>query len=300
MILITDGGSTKCDWVLLDNSGEVVFKTATSGLNPTVVPKEDLILRISSNEELKNVFKTVEALDFYGAGCGTATPRSILKEILEELFSKAKVNVSEDLSAAVFAVTNEPGIVCILGTGSNSCYFDGTAIHAPIPALGYILMDEASGNYFGKRLLRDYYYNRMPSEIALEFERKFNLEADDIKINLYKKPNPNAYLASFAQFIFKEPARQPNFEQSETGGKEINPYFYNLIKEGISAFIECRILCFEKSREVPVHFIGSIAHFSEEIIKECFKEHSLELGNIVQRPIDGLIQYYRNKIPNSK
>tara|TARA_R110002020_G_scaffold107848_11_gene250262 strand:+ start:1480 stop:2337 length:858 start_codon:yes stop_codon:yes gene_type:complete len=285
MTLITDGGSTKCDWVLLDNSGELVFKTATLGLNPTVVAKEELLFRITSNETLKNVFSNVEALDFYGAGCGTATPRSILKEVLETLFTKAKVNVSEDMAAAVFAATTEPGIVCILGTGSNSCYFDGTEIHAPIPALGYILMDEASGNYFGKRLIRDYYYNRMPSEIVREFEEKFNLEADDIKMNLYKKPNPNAYLASFAQFIFTQ--------------KEINPYFYALIKEGISNFIECRILCYEKAHEVPVHFIGSIAHFSEEIIKECFTLHDLELGNIVQRPIDGLIDYYKSRIHKS-
>jgi N-acetylglucosamine kinase-like BadF-type ATPase len=285
MTLITDGGSTKCDWVLLDNSGEVVFKTATSGLNPTVVPKEELLLRIASNETLKNIFNSVEILDFYGAGCGTATPRSILKEVLEELFTIAKVNVSEDMAAAVFAATTEPGIVCILGTGSNSCYYDGTEIHAPIPALGYVLMDEASGNYFGKRLIRDYYYHRMPKEIASEFENRFNLEADEIKMNLYKKPNPNAYLASFAQFIFTQ--------------KEINPYFYALIKEGISNFIECRILCYEKAHEVPIHFIGSIAHFSEEIIKECFAAHNLDLGNIVQRPIDGLIDYYKSKIHNS-
>ncbi|HBC03327.1 MAG TPA: N-acetylglucosamine kinase, partial [Aequorivita sp.] len=102
MTLITDGGSTKCDWVLLDNSGELVFKTATSGLNPTVVLKEELLLRIASNETLKNIFNSVEILDFYGAGCGTATPRSILKEVLEELFTIAKVNVSEDMAAAVF------------------------------------------------------------------------------------------------------------------------------------------------------------------------------------------------------
>ncbi len=285
MTLITDGGSTKCDWVLLDNSGEVVFKTATSGLNPTVVPKEELLLRIASNETLKSIFNSVEILDFYGAGCGTATPRSILREVLEALFTKAKVNVSEDMAAAVFAATTEPGIVCILGTGSNSCFFDGIKIHSPIPSLGFILMDEASGNYFGKRLIRDYYYQRMPKEIAAEFENKFNLEADEIKMNLYKKPNPNAYLASFAQFIFTQ--------------KEINPYFYALIKEGISNFIECRILCYEKAHEVPIHFIGSIAHFSEEIIKECFAAHNLELGNIVQRPIDGLIDYYKSKIHNS-
>ncbi|PHR13083.1 MAG: N-acetylglucosamine kinase [Aequorivita sp.] len=285
MILITDGGSTKCDWVLLDNSGNLVFKTATLGLNPTVVPKEELLLRIASNEDLKNVFQSAEALDFYGAGCGTPTLRNILTEVLETLFTNAKVTVSEDLVAAVFAATTEPGIVCILGTGSNSCYFDGTDIQAPIPALGFILMDEASGNYFGKRLIRDYYYHRMPKEIASEFENRFNLEADEIKMNLYKKPNPNAYLASFAQFIFTQ--------------KEINPYFYALIKEGISNFMECRILCYEKAHEVPVHFIGSISHFSEEIIKECFIEHNLELGNIVQRPIDGLIGYYKKRIQKS-
>jgi len=281
MILITDGGSTKCDWVLLEKNGGIIFKTDTLGLNPTVIAKEELLLRIASNPTLKSVFKNVETLDFYGAGCGTPTPRNILKEVLEELFSNAKITVSEDMAAAVFAATTDPGIVCILGTGSNSCYFDGIEINTPIPALGYILMDEASGNYFGKRLIRDYYYKRMPARIAEEFESHFNLEADEIKVNLYKKSNPNAYLASFAQFIFTQ--------------KEINTYFYALIKEGISSFIESRILCYKEAHEVPVHFIGSIAHFSTEIIKECFKEHNLKLGNIVQRPIDGLIEYYRNK-----
>jgi N-acetylglucosamine kinase-like BadF-type ATPase len=297
MTLIADGGSTKCDWVLLDTSGNVLLKTCTLGLNPTVIDEEELAERISENSELKNSFNEIENVDFYGAGCGTATPRSILKNVLVSLFPNAKITVKEDTTAAVYAATTKPGIVCILGTGSNSCYFDGEKIHAPIAALGYVLMDEASGNYFGKRLIRDFYYNRMPSEIASEFEKHFNLEADDIKMNLYKKPNPNAYLASFAKFIFTQPARQPNFENTQNGGKTINSYFYALIKEGLTNFIECRVLCFEKAREVPVHFIGSIAYFSKEIIEECFEEHNLKLGNIVQRPIDGLIEYYRNKIP---
>lgn len=282
MTLITDGGSTKCDWVLLDAMGEVVFKTTTPGLNPTVVNKEELYSRIAQNDSLKDVFLKVKKLDFYGAGCGTVTPRNILKVVLNTLFPFSKVNVSEDLAAAVFAVTKEPGIVCILGTGSNSCYFDGKKIHAPIPALGFILMDEASGNYFGKRLIRDYYYNRMPAEIASEFSKKHNLEADSIKMKLYREPNPTAYLASFAQFIFSQ--------------EQINPYFYQLIKDGISNFIECRILSFENARQVPVHFIGSIAHFSKEIIADCFKENNLILGNIVQRPIDGLIEHYKRNI----
>lgn len=282
MTLITDGGSTKCDWVLLDAMGEVVFKTTTPGLNPTVVNKEELYSRITQNDSLKEVFLKVEKLDFYGAGCGTVTPRNILKVVLNTLFPFAKVKVSEDLAAAVFAVTKEPGIVCILGTGSNSCYFDGKKIHAPIPALGFILMDEASGNSFGKRLIRDYYYNRMPTEIASEFSKKYNLEADSIKMKLYTEQNPTAYLASFAQFIFSQ--------------EQINPYFYQLIKDGISNFIECRILSFENAQQVPVHFIGSIAHFSKEIIADCFRENNLILGNIVQRPIDGLIEHYKRNI----
>lgn len=282
MTLITDGGSTKCDWVLLDISGTIIFKTATLGLNPAVVPDEELFQRIATNQTLKNVSKKIETLHFYGAGCGTATPCEILKNVLAQLFPAAKITVSEDMAAAVYAATTTPGIVCILGTGSNSCYFDGKNIHNPIASLGYTLMDEASGNYFGKRLIRDYYYSRMPTKIAAEFEQRYNLDADEIKINLYKKPNPNAYLASFAQFIFTQ--------------KEINPYFYALIKEGISNFIDCRILCFKEAHDVPIHFIGSIAHFSEEIIKACFKEQNLQLGNIVQRPIDGLIEYYRNKL----
>jgi N-acetylglucosamine kinase-like BadF-type ATPase len=282
MTLITDGGSTKCDWVLLDNSGNTVFKTATLGLNPAIVPKEELKGRILENQNLRAIFENVEVLDFYGAGCGTETPRGILRDVLKTLFSKAKVEVSEDLTAAVFAVTTEPGIVCILGTGSNSCYFDGTQIHAPIPSLGYVLMDEASGNYFGKRLIRDYFYKRMPSDIAEAFEKEFKPDADTIKMNLYQKPNPNAYLASFAQFIFKQ--------------DEITPYFYKLLKEGIENFMECRILSFDRAHEVPVHFIGSIAHFSRKIIEDCFAQHQLQLGNIVQRPIDGLIEYYRKQL----
>ena len=281
MTLITDGGSTKCDWVLLDASGKLIFKTETAGLNPAMVSREELYSRISENDDLKKVFNNIEVLDFYGAGCGTETLKNILLDILVELFPRAKVQVFEDITAAVYAVTTEPGIICILGTGSNSCYFDGKNIHTPIPSLGYVLMDEASGNYFGKRLIRDYYYKRMPSGIASKFETKFNLEAETIKMNLYKKSHPNAYLASFAEFIFDH---------------ETNEYFHKLLKEGISNFIECRILTFETARQMPVHFIGSIAYFSKKIIAECLVEHQLQSGKIVQRPIDGLIDYYRRKI----
>lgn len=287
MILITDGGSTKCDWILLDDKGEVALKTRTLGLNPAVIPEQELINRIKDNSELSTLFTKVDQVDFYGAGCGTPKPSQLLKEVIASLFVNAKVTIAEDTVAAVYAATQEPGIVCILGTGSNSCYFDGKDIHNPIESLGFILMDEASGNYFGKRLIRDYYYNKMPAVLAKEFENRFNLDADEIKANIYKKPNPNMYLASFAEFIFQPDQNRPE------NAMEINGYFYGLISEGINKFIERRILCFKEAQHVPIHFIGSIAHFSEDIIRDCMKPYHLELGNIIRRPIDGLIEYYR-------
>ena len=283
MILITDGGSTKCDWILLDQKGDVVLKTRTKGLNPAVVPEENIRERILANQDLLPFVTKIYVVDFFGAGCGTKTPIRLLTRILSEIFPLATVSVNEDMVAAVYAATTKPGIVCILGTGSNSCYFDGTHIHNGIESLGYSLMDEASGNYFGKRLIRDYFYKKMPSQLALEFKNKFNLDPDEIKNHLYKRHNPNMYLASFAEFIFTS--------------KEVNGYFYKLITEGMLKFIEYRILCFKESQNVPIHFIGSIAHFSEDIIKDCMKPYNLELGNIIRRPIDGLIDYYRqNKL----
>ena len=205
MTLIAEGGSTKCDWVLLDTSGNVLFKTQTLGLNPNVVPEETLFSRINSNPELSAVFNQVQVLDFYGAGCGTVTPRQTLYNVLHKLFDRAKITVADDMLAAALAVTAAPGIICILGTGSNCCYFDGKNTTTNVESLGYSIMDEASGNYFGKRLIKDYFYKKMPPQLASKFEQQFDLNPDTIKINLYKKPNPNAYLASFAEFIFEYP-----------------------------------------------------------------------------------------------
>ncbi len=286
MILITDGGSTKCDWILLDNSGEVVLKTRTAGLNPAVVSEHELVNRIKVNSDLMEILQKVNAVDFYGAGCGTKSPVKLLSKVLASLFVNATITVNEDTVAAVYAATTEPGIVCILGTGSNSSYFDGTTIQSNVESLGYSLMDEASGNYFGKRLIRDYFYKKMPGELSLEFEKRFNLDPDEIKLNLYQRPNPNMYLASFAEFIFTS--------------HEVNGYFYKLISEGMTKFIELRILCYKESQNVPIHFIGSIAHFSKDIIRDSMSPYNLELGNVIRRPIDGLINYYRkNKLPLS-
>ncbi|GGZ58060.1 MULTISPECIES: N-acetylglucosamine kinase [Mesonia] len=285
MLLIADGGSTKCDWILLDDNGEKVFKTRTKGLNPAVFKTPVLESRLRENEDLAQVKDKITQVGFFGAGCGTKRPTENLKRIIGEYFTNAEVDVREDMVAASYAVTSEPGIVCILGTGSNSCFFDGKDVRMAVDSLGYILMDEASGNYFGKRLIRDYYYKRMPVVLAKEFEERFNLDADEIKRNLYQEDNPNTYLAHFAEFIFTS--------------EEVNGYFYKLISEGMKKFIENRVLCFRESQNVPIHFVGSIAHFSKEIIEDALKPYSLELGNIVRRPIDGLIEHYRKNVINN-
>lgn len=282
MILIADGGSTKCDWIMLDSNGEQVLKTRTKGLNPAVFKTEVLQERLEENQDLKEIKNKVQKVHFYGAGCGTKTPIAILEAILKSYFTEAgEVQVKEDMVAAVYAVTDKPGIVCILGTGSNSCYFDGTKIVTAVDSLGFILMDEASGNYFGKRLIRDYYYRKMPKVLADEFEKEYDLSADMIKENIYKKENPNTYLAHFAEFIFQN---------------KRNGYFYQLIVEGMKNFIEHRVLCFKEAQNLPIHFVGSIAYFSQDIIRDVAQPYRLEIGNVVQRPIEGILDYYRKHV----
>lgn len=285
MILIADGGSTKADWILLDKSGNQVLKTRTGGLNPAVFSEDLMQKRIHENEDLVIYKDKVTNVYFYGAGCGTEKPTLLLKSIFESFFSNALVEVKEDTYAATYAVTTEPGIVCILGTGSNSCYFDGESVDVRIPSLGYILMDEASGNYFGKKLIRDYYYHKMPKEIAKKFAEQYNLEADVIKRNIYKEANPNTYLATFAEFIFRN---------------DRNAYFNKVLRKGIKDFFKNRVLPYKESSHVPVHFVGSIAFFAKDIIKEVASYHLIELGQIIRRPIDGLIEYHREKIKSEQ
>src|SRR5690606_11783025 len=189
MILIVDSGSTKCDWISVDLSGkQTQEKIRTKGLNPEILKEKKLYKIIRKSEELMTIKREVTHVFFYGAGCGTENPRLLLKRILEDIFVNAEVEVTEDTMAAVRATLNhdeEAAIVCILGTGSNCSYYDGANIHQRIQSLGYTLMDDASGNYFGKQLVRDYYFNHMPEAIKVSFASKYNMDADYIKYNLY-------------------------------------------------------------------------------------------------------------------
>ncbi len=282
MILIADGGSTKADWIAINNNKEEAFRVRTLGLNPAIIPVDELHDRIVNMFQLINVKEQVTEIYFYGAGCGTAKPVAILKEVLEGIFTNAKVFIAEDMLAAVYACTEkDPAIVCILGTGSNSCYFNGNSMEMLVASLGYILMDEASGNYFGKQLVRDFYYKKMPKRIATKFNEEFNLDADYIKKNLYREPNPNMYLASFAKFMF-------DFKEEN--------YIKKLIKNGFKEFFKYRVLPYNKTAETPIYFIGSIAYYFRDILENVAKKYNLEITDIIQRPIDNLLAYHKKNI----
>lgn len=282
MILIADGGSTKADWIAINDNKEEVFRVRTLGLNPAVVPQEELRNRIINMFQLINIKESVREIYFYGAGCGTKKPTEILKNTLQDIFFNAEINVSEDMLAAVYASAGKsPSVVCILGTGSNSCYFNGLTMEMLVPSLGYILMDEASGNYFGKKLIRDFYYDKMPKTIAKKFKQSFNLDADVIKHNLYKETNPNMYLASFAKFMF-------DYKDEK--------YVKKLIKKGFVEFFKYRILPYNKEKDTPIYFIGSIAFYFKDILEKVAQKYSLEITDIIQRPIDNLVNYHKKNI----
>jgi N-acetylglucosamine kinase-like BadF-type ATPase len=282
MILIADGGSTKADWIAINSKKEEEFRVRTLGLNPAVVSEEELQNRIINMFQLINIKEEVSEIHFYGAGCGTPGPVAILKEILETIFINAVIYIAEDMLAAVYAATGkEPAMVCILGTGSNSCYFDGEKMKMLVPSLGYILMDEASGNYFGKKLIVDYFYNKMPKSIASEFEKEFNLDPDAIKRNIYKEVNPNMYLASFAKFMF-------DFKDEK--------YIKRIIKKGFQEFFKCRVLPYAIDGNSSIYFIGSIAHYFKDILEKVAGKNGLKITGVIQRPIDNLLAYHRKNI----
>ena len=282
MLLIADGGSTKVDWVALDDTHTQLFKVRTKGLNPAVFPSELLVQRITENQVLKKCFTQVRAVYFYGAGCGTKKATQKLKAVFETFFTSANIVVAEDTLGAVYAASKgKPAIVAILGTGSNSCYFDGAQIYTNSAALGYMVMDEGSGNYFGKRLIRDYYYACMPEQLAKDFENKYDLGADTIKYNLYSRENPNAYLATFASFM--------------SDHKQTN-YIKNLIKKGFEEFFKYRILPYPQHKNVPIYFVGSIAYHFRDLLGEVAENLKLKISDTIQRPIEGLIQYHKENL----
>lgn len=283
MILVVDSGSTKTDWIAVNSKGETLFSTQTLGLNPQVLSSAILKERIINNFDLYQNRNEVTHLYFYGAGCGVDSPQKRIRRVFDEIFINSKIVIKEDTYAAVYAAADmgKKSIVCILGTGSNCTYFDGKEIEQRVTSLGYILMDEASGNFYGKQLIRSYYFKTMSEDLAKEFEQEYDLTPDTIKENIYRRENPNTYLATFSRFLIKH---------------KNNEVFKDIISKGLERFINHQILQFKNAKDIPIHFIGSISFYLKEEIEKALALKGLTMGRIVQRPIDELVNYHKNLI----
>lgn len=281
MIVVADSGSTKCDWIVIDHSGEFI-RTHTMGFNPFFHPSELIERELRANDTLMANHDKVSEVYFYGAGCSSEDRNRVVHNALIAVFPMVNtVKVDHDLTGAAYATAKDaPGIACIIGTGSNSCYFDGQKVHESVPALGYILGDEGSGSYFGKILLSKYLYNKLPADLHQALKDRFNLNKEQIFNHVYNQPNPNVYLASFMRFI---------------SDHRDHPYFKDMIYKGLASFINIHVWCYENFREVPVHFVGSIAHYFGDVLREVAVNHRFTIGKIEQKPVEALARLHMNQ-----
>lgn len=278
MILIADSGSTKCDWALVDEKGTRLGNYQTMGLNPYFHDEDIIENAIKSNPGFYAIAPGITHIYFYGAGSSTEQMIGIMKAGLERVFTKADILVDHDLLGSAMATYDgEPCMSCILGTGSNSCYYDGNEISQEVPSLAYILGDEASGSWFGKILLREYFYKLLPEDLRKPFEERYAPSKDDIINKIYREPNANVYLASFMKFL---------------GEHKDHPHVQKWVTDGIVHFIEMHVKTFPQWKGIPVHFVGSIGAIFESSLREAADITGIRLGRIIRKPIDGLVEYH--------
>lgn len=281
-VLIADSGSTKCDWQLLDASGSEVMEFHTMGFNPYFHDADKVEGVMNGHSDVQAIQAEVTHVFFYGAGSSSPELCAIIQEGLQRVFPEAVVNVDHDLVGAAYSTFDgRSGITCIIGTGSNSCRFDGQNVSEEVPALAYILGDEASGSWHGKKLLAAKLYHHLPAAVEADFDASYGLSKDDIIDHVYLKEDPNVFLASFMTFI---------------GKHRDEPMFKAWLSEGFRAFLDVHVKCYSQWPNEPVHFIGSVAyHFQEELRAECAKV-GIEVGQIIKKPIDGLASYHLKHI----
>ncbi len=278
IILIADSGSTKTDWVLC-NGSIIVKRVKTQGLNPTI-QSSDEILAVLKAELADNIDTTApQKIFFYGAGCAYDTANNRMKQALEAVFTTKEIEIYSDLLASARALCgHEEGIACILGTGSNSCLYDGKNIIDNTPSMGYILGDEGSGAHLGRQLVSDCVKKQLPKAIREKFMQEYNLDVATILERVYHTPLPNRWLASLTPFI------QENKKNAEV---------HTMLKHCFTQFFQRNVMVYRRSW-LPIHISGGIGmNFSEEI-RETAESLGLSVGNIVESPMEGLIKFHSN------
>lgn len=280
MILIADSGASKTDWRMLDQNGSIE-QAQSIGYNPYYQPIEQF------DKEVREVLvpqikHPVTKIFYYGTGCSSDKNRKMIRSALERYFTDAHIEVWHDLLAAARALCGEDqGIACILGTGANSCYYDGVRIVENVTSLGYVLGDEGSGAWMGKRIVADYLRKDLPEKLWDHFKKRSPMDRDEILSRVYSQEMPSRFLGSFSHFIFQHL-------------KE--PYCYKLVYDGFSEFMEKNVMRYERYNELKVHFVGSVAFYFSDILRQVANDKGITLKNILESPIAGLTLYHNKDI----
>ncbi|WP_184544170.1 N-acetylglucosamine kinase [Mucilaginibacter sp. FT3.2] len=277
MILVADSGSSKTDWLLhIPQQEPVSFKT--SGLNPYFLNEKEIAKIIHDQAPAMLAYaEAVEEIYFFGAGCSSPDRHEIVSNAISLYFPKAYICVDSDLLGCAYATCGqEKGICCVMGTGSNISFFDGDEIFEGQHGLGYVLGDEGSGTWFGKTLITDFLYGRMPVDINDRFENTYHLNKDIVIKNVYQKPNGNTYLASFSKFV------------SEI---KSTPYGQELLERGLLEFIQTNIKSYPEYHKYKCHFVGSIAYFFGEELTALCHQHGVKTGKVIKQPIHDLMAF---------
>ena len=281
MILIADSGSTKTDWCVVEN-GQPIQQISTKGINPFFQSEEEISNEIATSLLPQLKTNALDAVYFYGAGCGFPDKIAMVhRAITKHLQIKREVEVNTDMLAVAHGLCqHEAGIACIMGTGSNSCYYDGKQIVSNVSPLGFILGDEGSGAVLGKLLVGDILKNQMTPELKEKFLKQFGLTPADIIDHVYRKPFPNRFLASLSPFLAQ------NIDE---------PCIHALVLGNFKSFLKRNVMQYENFRNSKVHFIGSVAFYYKTILAEAAQEMNIQLGTIIKSPMEGLIKYHSGK-----
>ena len=279
MIIIAESGSTKTNWITADNT---LYQT--KGFNPLFDTTDSIYAELVKHEELQKVRNNFTQVFFYGASCSSDERNAIVEKALSKYFTNTEViQVDHDLKAAAVATyDNRPGIACILGTGSNSCFYDGHEIYEEVPSLGYVLGDEGSGAYFGKKIIAAFLYHELPEATHKILVENYKLEKEEVLKHVYKQPNANVYLATFAKVM------------NETSDTE---YMDKLAEEGFTDFFNHHVACYKNYQQYPVHFVGSIAFHFKHVLEIVAKKKGCELGKVDRNPVYSLLNWH---LQNSK
>lgn len=280
MILLADSGSTKTDWGLVEN-GKLVKRLRTSGMNPFQMSEEAITEEIKTHLVPELPGTVLDEVHFYGAGCTKEKQPIVERALRANLTINGECEVASDMLGAARGICgHKPGIACILGTGSNSCSYDGKNLVKNVSPLGFILGDEGSGAVLGKLLVGDVLKNQMPEAITKRFFEKYKLTSAEIIDRVYRQPKPNTFLASFVPFL------EENIDE---------PKIYNLVKESFRSFFRRNVMQYDGWQTLPIGFNGSIAKIYKKPLLEALEEEGMHLGRIIQAPMEAMVEYHVEK-----